>query len=45
MRLPVNTQLSFYDSFVRPNFRSNWQYRAQMQFMFQKLLLRSRPTD
>jgi hypothetical protein len=35
-RLPVNTQLSAYYNVVRPEFGSNWQIRAQVQFMFPK---------
>jgi hypothetical protein len=34
--LPVNTQLSAYYNVVRPDFGSNWQIRAQVQFMFPK---------
>jgi hypothetical protein len=35
-RLPVNTQISGYYNVVRPDFSSNWQIRAQVQFMFPK---------
>lgn len=35
-RLPLNLQLSGYYSAVRPDFASNWEIRAQMQFMFPK---------
>jgi hypothetical protein len=35
-RLPVNAQLSAYYNVVRPDFGSDWQLRAQVQFMFPK---------
>jgi hypothetical protein len=35
-RLPVNCQISGYYNVVRPDFSSNWQIRAQVQFMFPK---------
>jgi hypothetical protein len=35
-RLPVNSQISAYYNVVRPDFASNWQIRAQVQFMFPK---------
>ena len=35
-RLPVNTQISYYNNVVRPDFANTWQIRAQVQFMFPK---------
>jgi hypothetical protein len=35
-RLPVKLSLEAYYNAVRPNFGSNWQIQAQMQFMFPK---------
>jgi len=35
-KLPVNTQLSAYYNVVKPDFGSDWQIRAQVQFMFPK---------
>jgi hypothetical protein len=35
-RLPVNSQIGAYYNVVRPDFASNWQIRAQVQFMFPK---------
>jgi hypothetical protein len=35
-RLPVNTQISYYNNVVRPDFANTWQIRAQIQFMFPK---------
>ena len=35
-KLPVNTQISAYYNFIRPDFAANWQIRAQVQLMFPK---------
>lgn len=35
-KLPLNAQLSAYYNVVRPDFGSEWQLRAQVQFMFPK---------
>ena len=35
-KLPVNAQIEAYYNVVKPDFGSNWQIRAQMQFMFPK---------
>jgi hypothetical protein len=35
-KLPVNMQLSAYYNVAKPDFGSNWQIRAQVQFMFPK---------
>jgi hypothetical protein len=35
-KLPVNTQVAAYYNVVRPDFNSNWQIRAQVQFVFPK---------
>jgi len=35
-KLPVNTQISAYYNVAKPDFGSNWQIRAQAQFMFPK---------
>jgi hypothetical protein len=35
-KLPVNTQIGAYYNVVRPDFSSNWQIRAQVQFLFPK---------
>jgi len=35
-KLPVNIQIGAYYNVVRPDFSSNWQIRAQVQFLFPK---------
>jgi hypothetical protein len=35
-KLPVNTSIAAYYNVVKPDFGSNWQIRAQVQFMFPK---------
>src|SRR5215813_961546 len=35
-KLPVNTQISAYYNFIRPDFAANWQIRAQVQLLFPK---------
>ena len=35
-KLPVNAQLSAYYNVVRPDFRPDWQLRAQLTFLFPK---------
>ena len=35
-KLPVNTQLGAYYNVEKPEFGSDWQIRAQVQFVFRK---------
>jgi hypothetical protein len=35
-RLPMNAQIGGYYTVVRPDFGTNWQVRAPVQFMFPK---------